>query len=375
MKKKIIQVVSGFAMGGAENLVKNYLLYFDRERYDVEALVTGKRLHTTLEQQLEAAGIKVTYLSELYAVNQKVSGPLRRLQVATRWRKAVRCYFRKTKPDVVHCHLSVARTLYPAAQQLRDTKLFYTVHSDPDKYWENGKNADEQAAIRKFLSRKQLTFIALHEDAVPKIRKYYGEDCVIHILNNAVDQRLYMPTQEKRERIRAELGIAKDAFVLGHVGRFMDMKNHDFLLDVFEKVVKQRPEAVLCLVGDGELKKKTAEKAEHLGLAKSVLFLGNRSDVPDVLSAFDMFVFPSVWEGFPLTMIEVQAARLPCLVSDSVSHEVKLTNLVEFLPLETGTEIWVQKILAYRKKEYQDICLWQYDIHSVLTELLQLYGC
>ena len=374
MKKKIIQVVSGLAMGGAENLVKNYLLYFDRERYDVEALVTDKRLHTTLEQQLEAAGIKVTYLSELYAVNQKVSGPLRRLQVATRWRKAVRCYFRKTKPDVVHCHLSVARTLYPAAQQLRDTKLFYTVHSDPDKYWENGKNPDEQKAIRYFVEKHAMQFVALHQEAVEKIRKYHGEKCKVNILHNGVDLQAYAPTEEKRAQMRAQLGIPADAFVLGHVGRCMDMKNHGFLVDVFKNVVQQRPGAMLCLVGEGELKEQTMRKAEKLGIEKSVLFLGNRSDVPQVLSAFDVFVFPSVWEGFPLTMIEAQAARLPCFVSDSVNHAVKLTNLVEFLPLEAGAEAWAQTIIACRKKEYEDIRLWQYDIRTVLSELTRIYG-
>ena len=374
MKKKILQVVPGFAMGGAENLVKNYLLHFDRERYDVETFVTGKRLQTAIEQQLEENGIKVTYLSELYQVNLNAPFLWKRLQIATGWRRAVQKYLRGTKPDVVHCHLSVARTLYPAARQLRGAKLFYTVHSDPDKYWENGKNPDEQKAIRYFVAKYAMQFIALHQDAAEKICKYYGEDCRVDVLNNAVNLQAYTPTEEKRAQMRVQLGIPAEAFVLGHVGRFMEMKNHGFLVDVFQNVVQQRPGAMLCLVGDGELKEQTMRKAEKLGLEKSVLFLGNRSDVPQVLSAFDVFVFPSVWEGFPLTMIEAQGAKLPCFVSDSVNHEVKLTNLVEFLPLEVGAEAWAQAILACRKKEYEDIQLWKYDIHTVLEELVRIYG-
>ncbi len=374
MKKKIIQVVPSFNVGGAESLVKNYLLNIDRERFVVEAFVTGKRLNTSIEKELQKKGIKITYLSDLYKTFEVFPNCIKRFQVSIGWRKAIKKYFSQAKPDVVHCHLSVARNLIAASSVLKGVKIFYTVHSDPDKYWENGKNADEQKAIRHLLTENNMIFIALHEDAISKIRKYFGDDCTINVLNNAVDQKAYEPTSDKRNRIRSELGINENAFVLGHVGRFLKVKNHSFLLDVFNEVHKKRPEAVLCLVGEGELKEATAHKSKELGIDKEVIFLGNRGDVPDILSAFDVFVFPSLWEGFPLTMIEAQAAQLPCFVSNRVSHEVVLTNLVEFIDVEVAAEVWANTILSYRKQPISNFRLSQYDIKNVINELLNLYG-
>lgn len=373
MKKKIVQVVPSFHVGGAETLVKNYLLNIDREMYDIEAFVTGKREYTSIECELEHHGIKVTYLSELYKVNSKAPNLIKRLQIAKGWRNAVKTYFRETKPTVVHCHLSVARTLIVANKELKNVKMFYTVHSDPDKYWDNGKNFDEQDAIRFFMQHNDFCFIALHDDAISKIHKYYGNESKVHILNNGVDVQTYAFAPEKREKMRAKLCVSKDAYVIGHVGRFLEVKNHAFLLEVFKHIVDKWPNALLCLVGDGELKKEIIDKAELLGIGNSLLLLGDRSDVYDILPMFDAFVFPSLWEGFPLTLIEAQAARLPCFVSDSVSHEVALTNLVTFIKLETGTEHWANTIMSYDKSEYRDIHLYKYDIKNVVKELLRVY--
>ena len=174
--------------------------------------------------------------------------------------------------------------------------------------------------------------------------------------------------------MRSKLKISDNAFVIGHVGRFLPVKNHDFLLDVFKLVVTERPESILCMVGDGELRDTIEKKAQALGVIASVKFLGNRSDVPQILSIFDAFVFPSLWEGFPLTLIEAQAARLPCFVSDKVNHCVEITNHVTFLALSSGAKDWARAILDHRNEEFIDKSLSQYGITSVIEKLMGIYG-
>jgi glycosyltransferase involved in cell wall biosynthesis len=310
----------------------------------------------------------------LYKVSKKSNRFIKKFQIAIGWRRAVKKYFLEANPDVVHCHLSVAHTLVSAINELKAARIFYTVHSDPDKYWENGKNMDEQKAIKRFLAKNNMTFIALHSDAVHKIKKYYGDNCEIRTLNNAVKLESYKTTPEKKAKVRADLEIPETAFLIGHVGRFLPVKNHKFLLCVFKKIVERTPNAVLCLVGDGEKKEEIKQMAIDMSLENKVLFLGNRNDVYRIMSAFDAFVLPSVWEGFPMTLIEAQGAGVPCFVSDSVSRSVELTNLVTFIDLDAGDEHWSQTILEYKQPEYIEYGLREYDINNVINRLLAFYG-
>lgn len=317
--------------------------------------------------------VKITFLSDLYQ-KSRLPGKLGHLVTGLRWRRAVRRYFKKAKPTVVHCHLNVGQMIVPAIRELKNTRLFYTVHSDPDKYWGNGKNQKEVRAIQKLLSHNDIAFFALHSDSIPKIKKYFGESSQIEVLNNAVDTAAFVPNAHVRVAYRKKLNIDDNTVVIGHIGRFFEPKNHEFLIEVFSELYKKRKNFHLILVGDGDLRNKIEKKAEELSLTGCISFLGNRSDIPELLSSFDLFLFPSLWEGLPLTLIEAQAAQLPCFVSDSVTKAVNRSNLMTYLPLEAGAEKWAEAILSYRKKavEYHD--LQDYDIHTVLDHLTDLYG-
>ena len=168
----------------------------------------------------------------------------------------------------------------------------------------------------------------------------------VTILHNAVDLDLYRYDPEARSRIRAELGLSPQAKLIGHVGRFMTQKNHTFLLDVFAALHRQEPESVLLLVGGGELEQPLREKAAALGLTDAVCFAGVRRDVPALLSAMDVFVFPSLYEGMPNTVIEAQATGLPCVIADTITREAAVTDLVTYLPLSASADAWAQTALA-----------------------------
>ena len=195
------------------------------------------------------------------------------------------------------------------------------------------------------------------------------------ILHNAVDLSVYKYYPEYRERIREELGIA-DRIVFGHVGRFMEQKNHMFLLDVFSEIKKQNEKAVLLLVGgNGNLEGKVRERVAELGLGESVIFTGIRSDVPQIMSAMDAFVMPSFFEGMPNTVIEAQATGLPCVIADTITREANITGLVEYLPLGDA-QIWAKKALSLIREERADTrqCFIdeKYDIESTVENFVKL---
>ena len=151
------------------------------------------------------------------------------------------------------------------------------------------------------------------------------------VLPNAIDPERFKFSESARREIRAKYGIADDDFVVGHVGRFYPQKNHEFLIDVFSEVRLQKPNAKLLLLGDGPLQEKIRQKVETLGLAESVVFAGLQKNPAPFYSAMDVFAFPSLWEGLPLTLVEAQYSGLPCVVSENVTREVVVTENVYLL--------------------------------------------
>lgn len=197
----------------------------------------------------------------------------------------------------------------------------------------------------------------------------------VNILHNAVDINVFKYDAEERSRIRNEFGISDNTLLLGHVGRFMEQKNHGFLLDVFSRVLKKNSNSVLLLVGNGELQDKVKAKAEALGISDSIIFAGVRSDVPSVLSAMDVFVFPSLFEGMPNTVIEAQATGLSCVISDKITKEADITGLVKYLPIDNPS-VWADYICSLdtsgRKDTKQDFIDNKYDIESSAEEFVKL---
>lgn len=164
------------------------------------------------------------------------------------------------------------------------------------------------------------------------------------ILKNGIECDRFAFSKETRNQVREELQISRYTFVVGHVGRFAHQKNHTFLIDIFAQLVQHRPDSVLLLAGDGPLRLEIERKVKDLNLENKVKFLGIRSDIERLLQAFDVFVFPSVHEGLPVTLIEAQGAGLPCLISEAITQEVDMgIKLVEYFPLINETT-WAEKV-------------------------------
>lgn len=176
----------------------------------------------------------------------------------------------------------------------------------------------------------------------------FGKGCIksgkAHLLHNAIDLDYYRFYPEERLHLRESLGI-QNKLVIGHVGRFSHQKNHDLSLRVFAKVKEIQPDSVLVLVGKGELEDKIREQAKVLRLTDSIIFMGVRQDVPQLLSAMDAFLFPSLYEGMPNTVIEAQATGLPCVISDFITKEADVTRLVQYKSLHVDTTEWARTLL------------------------------
>lgn len=171
----------------------------------------------------------------------------------------------------------------------------------------------------------------------------FGEENYI-LLENGIELEKYSFKKDIRDEYRKKLNVEKNK-VIGHIGHFSYQKNHEYLIEVFNKVYSEDNSYKLLLVGDGDFRKEIENKVKELELENAVIFMGKTPKAPELMQAMDVLVFPSRFEGLPLTLVEAQTSGLPCLISDKVSKEAKLSNLVEYLELEKKTSEWAKKIL------------------------------
>ena len=194
----------------------------------------------------------------------------------------------------------------------------------------------------------------------------------VHILHNAVDLDVFRYDIGSRKDIKSEFGISGNTKVYGHIGRFMQQKNHMFLADIFKNIKDIEPNSLLLLVGDGPLKEKFINKAHDLGIHDSIIFAGIRSDIPRLLSAMDAFIFPSFYEGMPNTVIEAQATGLPCVISENITKEANITGLVDYLSLTESAETWAKLSVSRANKSRMDTAdlfrVKNYDIKETAKE-------
>lgn len=202
------------------------------------------------------------------------------------------------------------------------------------------------------------------------------------ILKNAIDIHRFIPTISKRESFRKNFGFKKDDIIVGNVGNLTKPKNHSFIIDVFYEFHKLCSNSKLLLIGSGSLEKEIKNKIEHLNLKDAVVMAGTRTDIPEMMSVMDAFLFPSLWEGLPLAVLEAQASGLPIFLSDVISSEVLASSSCFPISLEKNPKVWATFMLQNTNKdnrfvqaENNQVSLTNagYNIHKEAQELLKLY--
>ncbi|HFC9253831.1 glycosyltransferase family 1 protein [Enterococcus faecium] len=207
----------------------------------------------------------------------------------------------------------------------------------------------------------------------------FGERAVksgeVYFLHNAVDLDVFKYSEDERNKIRNEFNIM-DCVVIGHIGRFNIQKNHKYLISIFEEIKRKITNVKLLLVGNGELEEEILDLIKEKKIQEDVIFTGIRSDVPSILSAMDVFVFPSLFEGMPNTVIEAQATGLPCVISDTITREVAITDLITYESIYNIPEKWsneVERSLKIGRKDMRkDFISAKYDIKKIVEEFIHI---
>lgn len=187
----------------------------------------------------------------------------------------------------------------------------------------------------------------------PAAKFMFGNTKNVLLLNNGIPLENFIYDEDYNKKMRKELKIDYDTFVVGHIGRFNSQKNHKRIINIFNEILKKKPNSKLVLVGKGELEEEIKSQVELLGIQEKVVFLGVRSDINKLLSLFDLFLFPSFYEGMPNTVIEAQANGLPCVISNTITNEVNICDNIYMLSLDKNDEFWVDKCLSNIKR-YKD---------------------
>ena len=338
---RVLQEVAGLGNGGVETFLINVYRNIDRDKVQFDFILSHDWSIHLYDGLIQELGGKIFYLPEGFS------------QFTSFY------HFLVNHPEyrIVHSHRGAFGSFYLFISWLAGIK-HRIAHS-------HTTGADRKVkAFFVVILRKFLTTVSTFRFSCgQKAGEWMYGNASFEVLNNAIDVESYRHF-DQRDSIRHSLGIEAGDLVIGHVGRFAEVKNHSFLIDVFNEIHYIRPDSKLLLVGDGPLRGKAEEKVKDLGLSNCVIFLQNRSDVNDLLLAMDLVVFPSLYEGFSFAMLEMQASSLRILASDTISSEINIIDCVYFQSLHDSAKVWASRAMG----------LCQYDRQSISVEKLYARG-
>lgn len=326
---RILHVIGVMNRGGAETMVMNLYRNINRDKVQFD-FVEHTAERAVFDDEIEQLGGRIYHCPKFTGKNYFA------------YRKWWDDFFKTTGSDyqIVHGHIGSTAAIYLAAAKK------YGKYTIAHSHNTNGNISAKEIMYRALSQRVRNVADFFFACSNPAGRDRFGNKIEIQILNNAIDTNQYAFSKAVRDEVRKEFNLS-DELVVGHVGRFSGQKNHDFLIDIFAQIKKEKPTTKLLLVGDGAEKNNIKNKVHQLQLDDSVIFTGVRSDVNRLLQAMDIFIFPSLFEGLPVTMVEAQAAGLPCVISDKVPDECIITdNLVTIKSLSDSCEEWARHILS-----------------------------
>ena len=354
---RVLQVVTYMGRGGLETMLMNYYRNIDRDKVQFDFL-THRDERWDYDDEIESLGGKIYHLPKLNPFSKNYLNALDK-------------FFKEHKEyQIVHCHQDCLSGVVLKVAKKNGVK-FTIAHSHNANQDKNLKYLIKLFEKRKIPKYADKLFACGNEAG----RWMFNTDN-FEVLNNAIDTDLYTYNAEKASKVKKEFGI-ENKFVVGHVGRFNPQKNHEFLIDVFNEIQKIKEDSVLMLVGDGDLRQEIEQKVQDLGLSEKVIFTGIRSDVNDLMQGMDVFLFPSLYEGLGIVLIEAQASGLKCIISDTIPKDGIITDDVLSLSLNQSPVIWANEVLKYQGYKRIDnkelIEKADYDIKNNAKKLEQFY--
>jgi len=337
----------GFGFGGVETTVMNYYRNIDRSKIQFDFLIPDDEQKADHPYETEAISLGANiFRFQTGRINKRPIKYIEYIMYMLKHKKIL-----KNNPDIkiVHIHDDFAERvvvdLLTAKFAGIPVRIVYSANTST-------KHRLLHKIFRPFVRAATTHYMAGSIEAGIHMFGNKGKDRVT-VLPRARDLEVLRYNLERRLIMRENLNVESN-YVIAYVANIRQQKNHSFLLDSFALALREDNNMILLLVGEGE-REKLEVKIRALGVDDKVRFLGHRNDVPDILQAVDLFVLPSLYEGQPGTAIEAQAAGLPCLLSDTISKEVKITDLVEFLPINKESEVWSERMLTYRNYKRCDV--------------------
>lgn len=346
-------------LGGIETYLHKLYTNIDRRKFHFDFLVIGNEEPCWYNEFTEMG-------SKFYAVTPRSKNPFKN-------KREIEKIFKQEKFDIIHCHLNTLSYIEPVLRGIK-ADIPVIVHS------RNGGTS--QSKISNILHR--INSYILPKDKIVKLavsdlagKWLFGNYCEYEVINNGLDVNKYKFNEESRSKIRKELEL-NDELVIIHLGAMRKQKNHMFLLEVFKEIVKIKKNSKLLLVGEGDLHNDIVIKINSLGIKENVILTGNRSDVSEVLCAGDIFLFPSLFEGFPNAVLEAQATGLPCLISDVITQEVMINKNCKSMSLNSSKKEWAELLLSLqsfnkRESSYKNIKKHGFDVYDEIKRIENIY--
>lgn len=361
-KIKVLHVVGRMDRGGTEALLMSLLHTIDRDRYQFD-FVEQTEDECDYDQEILGLGSKIYRCPNISSESIK------------KYREWWKEFFTE-HPEyaIIHGHSRGSAPIYlDEANKAGRTTIMHCHNNSHGKGVKGAIRYVWQLPLRKI---GKYNFACSYDSGVSQ----FGKNGTFEVIKNGIISERFAWNPDIREKKRKELGI-ENSFVIGNVARFVEQKNHVFLIKVFNEVQKLNPDSKLMLVGEGPLEKDVRKQIKELGIEDKVIFTGVRSDVNELMQAMDAFLLPSYFEGLGIVNIEAQAAGLPCFVSDKViPPEVDITELMHHIPLEESPKEWAVKILdgriktEDRKERCEDIVNAGYDIKATAERLCEFYA-
>lgn len=360
---RIVHNIASLHLGGSQAFVMNVYRNIDRSKVQFDFVVTPETKEGFYDEITNLGG-KIFTCPRYKGTNH--------IQYNKWWDD----FFNKhPEYKVIHGHVRSTASIYLKIAKKHELVTIAHSHSTSNG---NGISATVKRIIQLPI-RKQADFLFACSDKAGKW--LFGEKAITqqnyYMIPNGVDLKRFEFDINKRNQMRMTLGIKEDTMILGHIGRLSIPKNHKFLLNVFNQYHKINSNSKLLLVGDGELFESIKQHINKLDINDAVIMTGSKQNTEDYYQIMDIFLFPSLWEGLPVSVVEAQANGLQCIISDVITHDVDLTALIQYLPLDE--KLWLGAITeAHKKKRIgltseDRVRLQPFDAITVANKLQEFY--
>lgn len=360
---RIAHIIGKWLGGGVESVVMNYYRHIDRSKIQFDFICDEDSTNIPYEE-IESLGGKVILIPPY----QKVF----------KYHKELKKVLKNEKYKIVHSHINTL-SVFPLFAAKCAKVPIRIAHSHSTTNPKEKKKNLLKIVLRPFTKLFSNKYMSCTEHAG---RWLFGnktfEKNNVYVLNNAIELDKFSFDLNDRIKLRKEFNIEDDEYVIGHIGRFVEQKNHRFIIDIFNEVHKMNNKTKLMLVGQGPLVQEIKDRVSSYNLDKFVIFAGQRNNVQKMYQAFDVFLFPSLYEGLGMVLIEAQASNLACITSTEVPTIAKATDNFSFLSLNDDLKRWADEVIYFitkhiKRKKVTDDRLECYNINNEVIKLEKEY--